>query len=252
MSINVVAFPTRQRIEVPVNGPRGANRLLFYGGIVEFQELYAIDNRLVLTDANIMLGETAVTDPQRGDNFGGNPFVFVEGVVAVALASIGDLADSDNVGWSVHRTQLQTVFIDPTTSFLQIHVDLGFQGEAARLARLSYHADVWAIKAPEEIQLRSFDVAPGRISTSPPLSNKSVGFVTVNTPPKQSVDVDIAVDSPTPGLVACPTHVTVTPNTVVANFDINALAGPTNPVIVKLTASLGGVAIFRDLAVGGT
>jgi hypothetical protein len=64
----------------------------------------------------IILGHNSITDPNRGDNFNGNPLTFINGTVSVALAAVVDLADSDNVTWAVNSTELSLVAIDANTN----------------------------------------------------------------------------------------------------------------------------------------
>jgi hypothetical protein len=107
----------------------------------------------------------------------------IDAVASVALAAVGDLGDSDNVGWAVDEATIEQIFIDPATRFLKAHTRIAFQGEATALMRLSYQAHVLAIAADEDVELESLVLVPNRISSSlTAVRGVSRGTVTLDRP----------------------------------------------------------------------
>src|SRR5258708_1073998 len=113
MPRNVVSIANRQRLDVAVGGPKGANRLLIYTGTAGLDEWFAMENRLVRDEVDIILGPHSIADPNIGDNFSGSLFSAINGVASVALATITDLEDSANVTWAIEEATIEEVFIDP-------------------------------------------------------------------------------------------------------------------------------------------
>ena len=254
MSRKIVGIANRQRLDVAVVGPRSANRLLVYTGIVILEVRFAIDNKLIRDDVDIILGPHSMVDPNVGDNFSGSPFSPINGVASVALAAVSDLGDSDNVTWAVDEATIEEVFIDSITRFLKIHCRIAFQGEAAALLRLSYHADVLAIAAEEDVHLRSFVLDPSRINTPITHMGKGVsrGTISLDRPaPAGGIVVKISAQSAVQNLVLFPSDVAIAAGQSSAVFDVTAnhVQFETGEVIMMASYGPGG-ALAAKLAVG--
>jgi len=255
MSRKVVSIANRQRLDVAVGGPKGANRLLIYTGTAVLDEWFAVENRLVRDEVDIILGSHSIGDPNIGDNFSGSPFSPIHGVASVALATITDLGDSENVTWAIDEATIEEVFIDPVTRFLKIHCTIAYQGEAAGLLRLSYHADVLAIAAEEEVQLQSFTLAPNRISTG--LADRTTGVsrgtVTLDRPAAAGgTVVKIAAQSLVPNIVSFPPDITISAGQSSAIFDVAAALDTFSIEDVVIMASYGPRALAAKLTVVGS
>ena len=246
MSRKVISIANRQRLDVAVGGPKGANRLLIYTGIAVLEELFAVENRLIRDEVDIILGPHSIADPNIGDNFSGSPFSPINAVASVALAAISDLGDSDNVTWAVDEAAIEEVLIDQATKFLKIHTKIAFQGEAAVLLRLSYHADVLAIAAEEEVQLQSFTLVPDHISHPLPFVGKGIsrGTVTLDRPaPAGGIVVKISAKSPVPNIVSFPPDVTIGAGQSSAIFEVTTVqTTPSTEVLIMASVGLRALA----------
>lgn len=254
MSRKVVSIANRQRLDVVVGGPKGANRLLIYTGIAILDERFAIDNRLIRDEVDIILGPHSIADPNIGDNFSGSLFSPINAVASVALAAVSDLGDSDNVTWAIDDATIEEVFVDSVTKFLKIHCAIGFQGEAAVLLRLSYHADVLAVAAEEEVQLQSFTLEPNRINSSLTHIAKGVsrGTVTLDRPaPAGGIVVKISAKSVVPNIVSFPPSITIGAGQSSAIFDVTATHNKFSieEVVIMVSYGLRG-ALAARLTVG--
>lgn len=250
----VVGIANRQRLDVVVGGPKGANRLLIYTGIAILDERFAVDNRVFQSEVDIILGSHSIADPNVGDNFSGSMLSPIDAVASVALAAIQDLGDSDNVTWAIDEATIEEVFIDSGTKFLKIHCKIGYQGEATILMRLSYHADVLAIAAQEDVQLKSFTLEPSRINRSLTHAARGVsrGTVTLDRPaPAGGIVVKISVKSSVPNIVLCPADVTIGAGQSTAIFDVTAAPNNFSIEEIVIMASYGSQgALAVKLAVG--
>lgn len=224
MTRQVVSIANRQRLDVNVSGPNGANRLLIYTGIAILDERFAIDNMLVRAEVDIILGPNNIADPNIGDNFSGSVFSSINAVASVALAANFDLENSDNVGWAVDEATIEEMFIDPATKFLKIHTKIAFQGEFTNLARISYHADVLAIAAEGEVQLRSLTLVPERIhSRLNGIKGISQATLTLDKPaPAGGIVVKISAKSSIPTIVSFPGNITIGAGQSTTMFDVTA------------------------------
>jgi hypothetical protein len=144
--IKVQRIENRHRMTVVVPGPHPANRLLIYTGTAVLDEWFAVDNKLVREEVDIVLGDGSLADPLIGDDFSGNPVRMIDTSPSVWLAVIQDMGDSDNVTWAVDRLDVREEF--PTgaaaPSNLVVHTSIAFQGEATGILRLGYRVDVLA------------------------------------------------------------------------------------------------------------
>lgn len=252
MSRKVVTISNRQRLDVQVSDPQGANRLLIYTGTAVLDGRFAIDNRLISDDVAIILGGHTIADPNIGDNFAGRPFSPINAVASVALAAVVDLGDSDNVGWAVDEATIEEVFVDQTTKFLKIHTRIAFQGEAAALLRLSYHANVLAVAAQEDLKLRSFTLIPERINAHMPNGGMGVsqGTVTIDRPaPDGGVVIKLTAKSQVPNLVSFPPNIAIGAGESSANFDATVTRDDFGIEDVLIMASYGPDAMAAKLTV---
>lgn len=252
MLINVAQFHSRQRLDVPVSGPNGANRLLIYGGVAELDPWAAVDNILAKDDVNY----SRVRNDRRSQ--AGRQFrrgALHLGVLHGIRRHRGARRDLRCQGLRAgplggRRDTVATGQHRPDN--WQIHTKIAFQGERTSILRLSYHADILAIESPGDVQMAGFDLAPGRISSSPPLSDVSTGTVTLQQPaPPGGITVQILVDPPLANLVSAPANVSIQGGTV-GTFRITARAAPQPPVNLRVEVSHAGRAISRALVVGGT
>jgi hypothetical protein len=251
MSREVVSIANRQRLDVEVGGPKGANRLLIYTGTVVLSEFFVMDNRIARDNVDIILGPNSIADPNVGDNFSGTPFSSINAVASVALATIQELGDSDTLTWAVDDATIEEVFIDPATKFLKINTKIAYQGDFAGILRLSYHADVLAIAAEAEPQLQSFILDPDHISIPLTHVGKGVarGTVTLDRPaPAKGILVKISAKSPVPNIVSFPPDITIGAGQSSAIFDVTT-AQPTPSTEVLILVSLGSRALAAKLTV---
>lgn len=252
MSREVVSIANRQRLDVEVGGPKGANRLLIYTGTVILSELFVMDNRLARDNVDIILGPNSIADPNVGDNFSGTPFAPINAVASVALATIQELGDSDTLTWAVDEATIEEVFIDSATKFLKINTKIAYQGDFAGILRLSYHADVLAVAAEAQPQLRSFTLIPDHISA--PLTHVGVGIshgtVTLDRPaPAGGVVVKISAKLPVPNLVSFPTDITIAAGQSSVLFDVTTSTPPRPATEIQIMASFGTRALAAKLTV---
>jgi len=255
MSRKIVSIANRQRLDVAVGGPKGANRLLIYAGIAVLDERFAMENSLVRDEVDIILGPHSIADPNIGDNFSGSQFSPINGVASVALATITDLEDSANITWAIEEATIEEVFIDPVTKFLKIHCMIAYQGEAAGLLRLSYHADVMAIAAEEEVQLQSFTLTANRINSGLADKTKGVsrGTVTLDRPASPGgTAVKISAKSLVPNIVSFPPDITIGAGQSSATFDVTAARDTFSIEEVVIMASYGSRALANKLTVVGS
>lgn len=255
MANRISGFSNRKRMAIPVTGPGIANRLLIYTGIAVVEGHVSQDHNMVRPEVDIYLAGNSIADPSRGDNFAGVPFLMVEAVASVSLAAIGfqDNDHNESVTFAVDEAEVIDEVIDQQTRFVKIRAKLAAQGDSASILRLSYHANVLALAAPEDVRLTGFDLAPGRISTSPPLSRTSTGTVTISrAAPLGGVTIVITSRAPVPGLVSHPSSVVVPAGLNSATFQVTALAAPAPPQRVTIVVTLDGVGSSQDLTVGGT
>lgn len=240
MPLPIFGIANRQRLDVFADGPKGANRLLIYTGIVIIDPngiIWFMDNLLSHATVEIILGSNSITDPTKGDNFNGNPLTFINGTVSVALADITDQDDSDNLTWGTDSTKLELVNIDANTKFLRIRVNCTIQGEKTALMRISYAAFIAAKDSTPDLISLVFD--PQRIVFD---SNKpwSEGTVTLSGPaPSGGTAVQLSTDRP--DLLTIPSTVTVAAGATDAAFKVVLLVKPGGTGIVKaqVTASSG-------------
>ena len=85
-NVIVEKIANRQMLEVIVPGPGNANRLLIYTGTAVF-EWFSISAKLSPGTVKIVLGPNNISNPKKGDNFAGNPFLYVGGVTSASLSS---------------------------------------------------------------------------------------------------------------------------------------------------------------------
>jgi hypothetical protein len=251
MSIDVVTIANRQRLDVEVSGPNGANRLLIYTGTAVLGNSFSLENILFHDDVNIILGPNSIADPNVGDNFSGTPFSSINAVASVALATIQDLGDSDQLTWAADEATIEEVFIDPVTKFLKIHTRVASQGEFTGIVRLSYHADVLAIAAEAEPKLQSFTLIPDHISTPVTHVGKGVSqaTVTLDRPaPAKGIVVKISAKSPVPNIVSFPPDITIGAGQSSTTFNVTT-AQPTPLTEVLIVASFGPRALAAKLTV---
>jgi hypothetical protein len=252
MSREVVSIANRQRLDVDVGGPKGANRLLIYTGTVILSEFFGMDNRLVRDTVDIILGPNSIADPNAGDNFAGAPFSPINAVASVALATVQELGESDTLTWAVDEATIEEVFVNSATKYLKINTKIAYQGDFAGILRLSYHADVLAIASDPEPQLKSFTLIPDQIST--PLTHVGLGVsrgtVTLDGPaPTGGVLVNFSAKLPVPNLVSFPANIIIAAGQSSAIFDVTTSAPPMAPTEILILASLGTRALAAKLTV---